>query len=172
MIRVNRHKLNLCTCINSILFYILFLLSISFFSCKKEEERIMMVTNDSITDVAYTTAKAFATIVDPGEGIEQHGHIWSTDAEIISVITENKTENGPVNTSGSYSSILTNLTPGESYYLRAYIMDGANVFFSDKVIPFHTLSLSIPEVITGTVTNIAPSSATVSATLKKSLTSP
>jgi uncharacterized protein (TIGR02145 family) len=165
ILKVNRHKLNLCTCINLILFYILFLLLISFFSCKKEEERIMMVTNDSITDVAYTTAKAFATIVDPGKGIEQHGHIWSTDAEIISIITENKTENGPINTSGSYSSILTNLTPGESYYVRSYITDGANVIFGDEVLPFHTLSLGPPVVTTGTVTNIKTSGATVSGTL-------
>jgi uncharacterized protein (TIGR02145 family) len=165
ILKANRHKLTLYTCINLILFYIIFLLMISFFSCKKEEEKIMMVTNDSITDVAYTTAKAYATIIDPGEGIEQHGHCWSTDAGTISVNTENKTENGHAKTSGSYSSILTNLSPGESYYVRAYITDGATVILSNKILPFHTLSLGIPDVTTGTVTNITSSSATVNATL-------
>ena len=144
---------------------ILFLVVISFFSCKKEEEKIMKVRNDSITDISSTIAKANATIIDPGEGIEQHGHCWSTNAESITIDNENKTENGSINTSGSYSSILTNLSPNTSYYVKAYVMKGATVVCGNKVLSFHTLSLSTPDITTGTVSNITTSSVTVSGNL-------
>ena len=148
-------------CIN----LILFLTIIFFFSCKKEEEKIMKVRNDSISDISYTTAKATATIIDPGDGIKQHGHCWSTDAESINIDNETKTENGPANTAGPYSSIITSLSPNTSYYVRAYVMNGATVVYGNKVLSFHTLSLSNPDVSTGAVTNITTSGATVSASL-------
>ena len=148
-----------------LLFNYLLLLLISFIACKKEKERVMTVINDSISDVSYITAKAYATIIDPGEGIKQHGHCWSTNAESITINTENKTENGAAYTPGSYSSILTNLSPDESYYVRAYIKNGKTVTYGHDVIPFTTLSIGKPIVTTGTVTNITESSAKVSATL-------
>jgi len=153
------------TCVDLILFNILFVVVISSFSCKKEEEKTMMVRNDSISDVSYRTAKATATIIDPGEGIEKYGHCWSTNAESITIDTENKTENGAVNTPGSYSSILTNLSPGESYYVRAYVLNGKVVVYGNDIMPFTTLSMDKPVVTTGTVTNITASSAKVSANL-------
>ena len=144
---------------------ILLLAVISFFSCKKEEEKIMKVRNDSISDVSYTTARAFATIIDPGEGIEQHGHCWSTNAESVLAGNENTTEYGSVNSSGPYHSTLTNLSPGESYYVKAYIMYGITYIYSDNTRSFTTLSMGSPVVATGAVTNITTSTATVSATL-------
>ena len=158
-------NLKMNTCKNLILFNIMFLLVISFFSCKKEEERIMKVRNDSISDVSYTTARAFAIIIDPGEGIEQHGHCWSTNTESITIDTENKTEKGGINTTGSYFSDLTNLSPGTNYYVKAYLISGATVIHSNKVLPFTTLSMGKPVVTTGTISNIATISATVSGTL-------
>jgi len=164
-VKVNGHKLYLHTSIKLILFFILFFLIVTFFSCKKEEERIMMVRNDSISEISYTTAKAFATIIDPGEGIEQHGHCWSTNTESITIDNENKTENGSTNSTGSYTSILINLLPNTSYYVRAYVCIGATVVSGNKVLSFRTLSLNTPDVITGTVTNITTTGATVSGNL-------
>ncbi len=125
----------------------------------------MRVRNDSISDISYTTAKATATIIDPGEGIEQHGHCWSINAESINIDNETKTENGPVNTAGSYSSILTGLSPNTGYYVRAYALKGATIIYGNKVLSFHTLSLGSPDVSTVAVSNITTSGATVSASL-------
>jgi hypothetical protein len=138
---------------------------ISFFSCKKEKERIMRVSNDSISDVSYTTAKAYATIIDPGEGIDQHGHCWSTNTEPTIVAIENMTENGPNNKTGLYSSIMTGLSPGTKYYVRAYVKNKGLVVYSTDILPFTTLMVSKPVVTTGTVTDITTSSAIVSAVL-------
>lgn len=87
------------------------------------------------------------------------------DAESATIVSENKTENGPTDTSGSYTSALTNLTPNMTYYVKAYIMNGTEVIYSNKVLSFHTLSLSIPDVATGTATKITTSTATVDASL-------
>lgn len=76
-LRIKRFKFNLSTSISLILNSILMLMLISSFSCKKEEQKAMMVINDSISDISYRTATATATIIDPGKGIEQHGHCWS-----------------------------------------------------------------------------------------------
>jgi uncharacterized protein (TIGR02145 family) len=153
---MNSHK-------NLIPSIIIFLLIISVFSCIKE--KIMSVSNDSISDISYTTATAHATIIDPGEGIEQHGHCWSTNVEPTISTKENITENGPINNSGSYSSTLTGLAPGTKYYVRAYVKNGSTVVYGGDILPFTTLSLGTPVVNTGTVSEITASSATVGANL-------
>ncbi|UCH15292.1 MAG: hypothetical protein JSV22_04830, partial [Bacteroidales bacterium] len=125
----------------------------------------MMVRNDGISDVSYTTAKAQATIIDPGDGIEQHGHCWSTSAEPTIIDNESLTEKGPIYETVVYYSDLTNLTPGIKYFVRAYIKNGKTVIYGADIIPFTTLSINSPYVTTGKVTNITTYSATVSATL-------
>ena len=153
------------TSMKLILLNILFLLMISFHSCKKEKERYMKVGNDSISDISYTTAKAYAAIIDIGEGVEQHGHCWSTNTESITVDNENKTENGSTNSVGQYYSNLSGLSPNTTYYFKAYVSNGATVVYGSRVLSFHTLALDIPDVITGTVIDITATGATVSGNL-------
>jgi uncharacterized protein (TIGR02145 family) len=144
---------------------ILIFVVISFTSCKKEEERIMMVSNDSISDISYTTTKAYATIIDPGKGIEQHGHCWSTSEPTIYEY-ENKTENGPANKSDSYSSVMTDLLPGTKYYVRAYAENSGTVVYGDNILSFRTLTLGSPVVSTGEVTNITATTANIGGNLE------
>lgn len=125
----------------------------------------MSVSNDNITDISYTTATANATIIDPGEGIEQHGHCWSTDEEPTISTKENITENGPINNAGPYSSTLTSLSPGTKYYVRAYVKNGNTVVYGSSILPFTTLSMGTPVVTTGTISEISATSAIVSADL-------
>ncbi len=160
-----RSNFKMNTCKNVILISILFSLVISFFSCKKEDERIMRVRNDSISDISYITAKAIATIIDPGVGIVQHGHCWSANAEPTINENENMTDNGQINNTGPYSSILTSLTPGTKYYVRAYVKNGETVVYGYDILPFTTLPMNKPVVISGTVSSITTSGATVSGNL-------
>jgi hypothetical protein len=88
-------------------------------SCRKEEERIMVVRNDNISDISSTSAKAHATIIDIGNGIEQHGHCWSTSAEPSPEDNENMTKNGHVSAPGSYIGTMEDLMPDTKYYARA-----------------------------------------------------
>ena len=134
-------------------------------ACKKEEERIMGVRNDSISDISSTSAKAHATIIDIGNGIEQHGHCWSRSAEPTLDDNENITEDGPVSVPGSFSSTMEDLMPDTKYYARAYIQNSGTVVYSSNVLSFHTSSVSLPAVATGSIENITTSGATISGNL-------
>ena len=135
-------------------FLLTMLITLSFPSCKKEHEKVMNVSNDSILEISNTSAKAFATIIDIGDGIDQHGHCWSADAEPTIVENENKTENGTVNNTGSYSSRMTGLIPNTKYYVRAYVKKSSTTVYGDKVLFFNTLSIGKPVVSTGTATAV------------------
>jgi uncharacterized protein (TIGR02145 family) len=133
-------------------------------SCKKEEERIMAVTNDSISNISSTSAKAYATIIDIGNGIEQHGHCLSTGTEPTLNDNEGITENGPASNAGSFSSTIENLMPDTKYYARAYVRKSSSVVYSNAL-SFRTLPVSLPVVTTGSIGDLTTSSATVSGNL-------
>jgi uncharacterized protein (TIGR02145 family) len=130
-------------------------------SCKKESEKIMSVSNDSISQISYTSAKAYATIIDKGEGIEQYGHCWSTSASLTEVDNEGKTQLGSTSIPGTYTSDLTNLTPGTKYYVRSYIKNSNNIAYGDDILDFHTLSMGLPVISTGTASSVTTSGATI-----------
>jgi uncharacterized protein (TIGR02145 family) len=134
-------------------------------SCKKEEERIMVVKNDNISDISSTSAKAHATIIDIGNGIEQHGHCWSTNTEPSLEDNENITKNGPVSSPGSYISAMEGLMPDTKYYARAYIQNSGTVEYSNNILSFRTLTAGLPVVATGNILDITTSSATISGSL-------
>jgi uncharacterized protein (TIGR02145 family) len=151
--------------LNFLVITLVFIIIFPFSSCKKEEERIMKVRNDSISDVSITSAKAFATIIDIGSGIDQHGHCWSTSAELNIDVNENKSELGPANNTGPFTSIMTGLLPNTKYYFRAYVKKSSTVAYGNDILSFNTLSLGKPAVTTGTVTNLTESGATVTGNL-------
>jgi uncharacterized protein (TIGR02145 family) len=134
-------------------------------TCKKEEEKIMKVRNDSISEISYTTATAYATIIDIGEGIDQHGHCWSTSAEPTVNDNENMTENGPANSPGTFISIMEDLMPDTKYYVRAYIQKSGTVVHSGDILSFHTLSIGLPVVTTDSVESVSLFEATISGNL-------
>ncbi len=145
------------------LILILFLISIfSFFnSCKKESEKVFKVRIDSITNISVTTASAVATVLDMGQGIDQHGHCWSTNTEPDYENNENKTENGAISQPDSYISNLTELKPNTNYYVIAYVKKGNEFAYSENVLSFTTLHGGLPVVSIGIAENITTSDATV-----------
>lgn len=132
-------------------------------SCKKEEEKVMKVRNDSISSVSILTAKAHATVIDIGLGLSQHGHCWSTDE--VPDVNDSKTEKGSKTVTGAYISNLTDLLPNTKYYIRAYIQNSGTTVYGSEILSFTTLSTGLPEVTTGDVTAITSSGATVSGSL-------
>jgi uncharacterized protein (TIGR02145 family) len=134
-------------------------------ACKKDEEKIMAVRNDSIAAITSTSAIVHATIVDIGNGIDQHGHCWSVNEEPTLEDNENMSENGPASVAGSYTSDMQDLMPGTKYYTRAYIKSSGEVVYSSNILSFNTLQAGLPVVTTGSVEDITSSSATVSGNL-------
>lgn len=140
-------------------------LAFTVLQCKKEEEKIMKVKNNSISEILSSSAKADATIIDIGDGIDQHGHCWSSSAEPTIYTNDGITVFGERNTLGSYSSLLTGLSPSTKYNVRAYLKKGTTVVYGADILSFTTLSISIPVVATGTITDTTTSGATVTGEL-------
>jgi uncharacterized protein (TIGR02145 family) len=141
------------------------IITLSVYQCRKEDEKIMKVRNDDVTEISSNSAKANAAIIDIGEGIDQHGHCWSINIEPTVIENENLTENGAANAVGSYSSILTGLSPGTKYFVRAYLKNGETVVYGADTKIFTTLSISLPVVNTGAVSDITTSGAKVAGNL-------
>ncbi len=142
-----------------LVFVPVFIIIFSLSSCIKEVEKIMKVRNDSISDVSNTSAKALATIIDLGSGIDQHGHCWSTSADLTVEINDDKSENGPVKGTGSFTSIITGLLPDTKYYVRAYVKKSSTVVYGDDILSFRTLKIDLPVVSTDTIYDISESGA-------------
>jgi hypothetical protein len=151
-------------------FLLAILVIVSFQSCEKQNTKIMDVRNDSIAEISNTTAKAFATIIDIGSGIDQHGHCWSTfpgpeygDDDL------NSTKLGKVTKVGPYTSEITGLEPGTKYFIRAYVKNGEETRYSKDEPSFTTskIIISLPVVTIGSVENLSINEATVSGTIEE-----
>jgi len=128
------------------------------FACKKfEPNRIIEVTTDSVTDVAYRSCTAQGSIIDIGEdGITQHGFCWSTSQN--PTLADNKMELGPKNSPGRFSEFLTELSPNTTYYIKAFAQSHDEVFYGDQK-SFVTLAATEPTVITTAIHNITQTTA-------------
>ncbi len=96
------------------------------------------LTTSSVVSITLTTAVSGGNISsDGGMIILERGVCWSTDPN--PTIDDNKTSDGTG--TGEFTSTLTNLSPGTTYYLRAYATNsvgtayGEVVSFTTKVLP-------------------------------------
>jgi pectin methylesterase-like acyl-CoA thioesterase len=120
------------------------------------------LTTNTITKISTTFATGGGNITNSGNAaITARGVCWSTS---VNPDTNNsKTSDGTG--SGPFTSSLTGLTPGQTYYVRAYAVNSAGVAYGDEV-TFTTLSeLTAPTVTTNAVTNIVNKTATGSGTI-------
>jgi hypothetical protein len=76
------------------------------------------ITTTVVSGITRTGANSGGTVTSGGaEDIRANGVCWATTNN--PTINNFKTTNGA--TTGSYTSVLTNLTPNTTYYLRAYV---------------------------------------------------
>lgn len=125
----------------------------------------MKVKIDSIYDISETSAKAIGTVLDLGNGIEEHGHCWSTNpAPEYGEDEVSFTEKGEVSRVGAYTSNISPLEPETKYYIRAYIRKGDEIKHSEVELSFTTSAtpISLPVVTIGSVQSLTTNEATVS----------
>lgn len=118
-------------------------------TCKRPKKE-MVVTTGEITNISSNSAEASGVTVDLGEGASQKGHCYSKTPNAN--ISNQKTQFA-VSVTGNYTSQLTNLEPGTTYYINAYLSTGAETVYGDEK-TFTTLSLSIPILTTTDVSSI------------------
>lgn len=97
------------------------------------------------------------TNVGTEEGVTQYGHVWST--KIGPTTSSSSTQLGKTEAARSFTSNLTNLSPGQTYYVRAYATNSIGTSYGQEV----TFTTATDEVVltTTTATNILHNTATV-----------
>ena len=122
---------------------------------------IPIVQTGSFSGISYTTATASANLIsNNGKIILAKGICLSVNAnptEADAVIV-------PGNSLGTYTSSFTNLLPNTTYYIRAFAISTAGTAYG-HVTNFTTLPLSLPILITDTLSNISNQSAFAKATI-------
>lgn len=93
----------------------------------------LTVSTLATTSIAGSTATGNGKIDIFGSdgSVTAHGHAWNTS--IDPVIGDNNVDNGAKSTLGLFASAITGLTPGTTYYTRAYITDTSNTVYGANV---------------------------------------
>ena len=128
-------------------------------ACKKEQ--MATVSTANITEITTTSAKCGGDISDDGNSfVTQRGICWNTSPN--PTIDNLYTADG--NGRGSYSSTLSGLVEGVTYYVRAYAINSMGTAYGEEK-NFITGTTpppptNQPTVTTNTVSNISATSAT------------
>jgi uncharacterized protein (TIGR02145 family) len=103
--------------------FILLILVIIVFSCRKEElMREAKVNTISISNIMGTYAYATGEIVDLGMGVTEYGHCWSKAPN--PEVSANATKLGETSKLGNYTSKIEGLEYSTTYHIRAYVIHG------------------------------------------------
>jgi len=90
------------------------------------------VTTQAVSDVSTNTVTGSGTIVEPGSPApSQHGFCWNTTG--TPTVDDSTTDEGPVDFSGAFSGEVSGLTPGTTYYLRAYALSESGAFYGEEI---------------------------------------
>jgi pectin methylesterase-like acyl-CoA thioesterase len=114
------------------------------------------LTTNALTNISTTFATSGGVITNDGNAaITAKGVCWSTSS---GPTTSNSFTNDGT-TSSAFSSSITGLTAGLTYYVRAYATNSAGTAYGNEV-SFTTLtSLSVPTLTTTAVSNIVNTTA-------------
>ena len=110
---------------------------------------IPTLTTDSITSITAISATCGGNITDDGGlSVTARGVCWSTSPN--PTVSDSNTTNGTG--TGSFTSSITELQIGTTYYVRAYATTNAGTGYGEQVI--FTTRNGIPTVTTTEITNI------------------
>jgi uncharacterized protein (TIGR02145 family) len=135
---------------------ILVILSILLFhSCIKEKATPPVISTIVVTAISYTTATSGGNVTNEGGApVTARGVCWNTSLD--PTVANNKTTDGTG--TGSYISLLTGLTAGTIYYVRAYATNTAGTGYGNQV-TFTTIQVEAPVLTTTAITSITSSTA-------------
>lgn len=131
-----------------------------FISCEKEDTGEIEITTNEVTEITDSSAVSGGVITsDGGSTITAYGVCWSTtDSPKTS---DNKTTDGKG--VASYSSKITGLEAGKTYYVCAYAKNSSGTVYGE-VKQFFT-GLILPTVTTASISNSTSESAVCGGTI-------
>jgi len=114
------------------------------------------VTTTPVTYTSPTTAEVGGSVTsDGGATVTEHGVYWGSNIDVISTGTKLIIGSG----TGAFSQIITGLTPGTTYFLKAYATNSAGTGYGE-LLNFTTGAIA-PTVTTTPVTNMTSITAVV-----------
>ena len=116
-----------------------------------------IITTQGVTNINTTTATGNGNITFLGSNSPtQYGVVWSTATNPTIALTT-KTEQGAASSTGAFTSSMTGLSSGTTYYVKAYATNADGTVYGNEV-SFTTLVP--PAVTTQEVTDINSTTAT------------
>ena len=116
---------------------------------------VPVVTTNSISSITSTTATGGGNVTSTGGAtVTARGVCWSTTSN--PTLSNSYTSNGTG--TGTFTSSITGLSPGTTYYVRAYATNSAGTAYGTQV--SFTSALSAPTVTTSSISNITSTTAT------------
>ena len=115
------------------------------------------VTSVAVTGITQTTAETGGNVTfDGGSEVTAHGVVWSTSED--PTLEDNKTTDGTG--TGQFTSSLTGLSCGTTYYVRAYATNAVGTNYGEGI-SFTTSQCSseLPTVTTTAISSISQISA-------------
>ena len=141
--------------------YLYYLLTILFLavSCEKDEMACTTtVETQEVSSIAATTAQCGGIISSDGNPtIKEAGVEWCTTSDFESNVSCASIAKAKL---GKFACEITDLKDNTQYYVRAYARNSYGTIYGE-VLSFKTLEIVLPAVLTDSVTNISPTSATV-----------
>ena len=121
------------------------------------EKLLPVVTTAEVTDITISSATCGGEITFDGNvAVTARGVCWSTSPN-PTIEKDNKINNG--SGTGSFTSYMSGLQDGTTYYVRAYATNEKGTSYGEEK-SFATLKKVLPTVTTNTVTNIKATTAT------------
>lgn len=118
------------------------------FSCKKEESKIVpSLTTTAVSDITFTSATTGGNItLDGGSPVTARGVCWSTNEN--PTVVDNKSTDGTG--IGSFTSSISDLFPGTTYYTRAYATNSIGTGYGNQIM-ISTLSKQEEKTVTASI---------------------
>jgi len=114
-----------------------------------------VTTNSEVVNITATSAASGGNVTHDGNHkVTARGVCWSTSQN--PTINDQKTIDG--SGIGSFTSNITGLSQGTTYYVRAYTTNGVGTAYGEQI-TFTTLSVNLPTVTTGNISNITSTTA-------------
>lgn len=108
------------------------LLIISVFSCNKKDKpaSLPVVSTSAVKEILYITAISGGSVIEDGGAAATRGVCWGTSSN--PTIENSRTIDGTG--TGEFTSSITVLSIGTSYYLRAYATNSAGTVYGSEVL--------------------------------------
>lgn len=146
-----KRKLRICT----VLIITFWIGGVLFLTGCKKDPVAPTLTTEAASNITTSTATTGGNITSNGGAeVTARGVCWALTAQPLVSGTHTSDSQGD----GSFISSLTGLTPGTTYYVRAYAVNKAGTAYGDEI-SFATAALVAPVLTTVEATSVTSSSA-------------